>query len=202
MAGKQTRDGCPYKAIPSATHEELIQKARNLSYNQRIVFDKMVGFSKSLIRAEKANDPLSAREPPLLIVHGGGGVGKSYLIKATAQWLDKILRTGAGRDNPDKPVVLLMAYTGVAAKNIGGTTFHTGLSFKFGVEILDFSSEKMDVTRKNLENVEAVIVDEFSMVSSDNLYNLHKRLQDIFMSQELFGGRALLLVGDIMQGLL
>ena len=37
------------------------------------------------------------------------------------------------------------------------------------------------------------------MVSSDNLYNLHKRLQEIFMSQELFGGRSVLLVGDIMQ---
>ena len=44
-----------------------------------------------------------------------------------------------------------------------------------------------------------VVVDEFSMVSSDNLYNLHKRLQEIFMSQDLFGGRSVLLVGDIMQ---
>ena len=65
--------------------------------------------------------------------------------------------------------------------------------------MFEFSSEKLDVTRKNLEYVEVVIVDEFSMVSSDNLYNLHKRLQEIFMSDEPFGGRALLLVGDIMQ---
>ena len=65
--------------------------------------------------------------------------------------------------------------------------------------MLDFSSEKLDVTRKNLENCEVVIVDEFSMISADNLYNLHKRLQEIFMSRELFGGRSILLVGDIMQ---
>merc|ERR1712020_480708 len=77
--------------------------------------------------------------------------------------------------------------------------FHTGLSFKFGSEMLEFTSEKLDLARKNLENVEVVIVDEFSMVSSDNLYNLHKRLQEIFMSQESFGGRSVLLVGDIMQ---
>ena len=198
---KTTRkpDGCPYKPIPVSTRDELIQKARSLSYNQRLVFDKMVTFAKSVVRAEKSKDPISVLPPPLLIVHGGGGVGKSYLIKTTSQWIDKILRDGTDRDNPDMPTVLLIAFTGVAAKNIGGTTFHTGLSFKFGSDMLEFSSEKLDSARKNLENVEVVIVDEFSMVSSDNLYNLHKRLQEIFMSQELFGGRSVLLVGDIMQ---
>ena len=81
------------------------------------------------------------------------------------------------------PVILLMAYTGVAAKNIGGTTLHSGLSFNFGSEMLEYSSEKLDISRKHLENVEIVIVDEFSMVSADILYNLHMRLQEIFMSQ-------------------
>ena len=154
---KKIPDASPYKPIPSATHEELIQKARNLSFNQRLVFDKMIAFSKSLIQAEKAKDSFSSLPPPLLIVHGGGGVGKSYLIKATAQWIDKILRQGADRDNPDMPTVLLLAFTGVAAKNIGGTTLHTGLSFKFGSDMLDFSTEKLDIARKNLENVEVVI---------------------------------------------
>ena len=198
---KNTRkpDGCHYKPIPIFSTDELIHKARSLSYNQRVVFDKMIGFAKSVVRAEKAKDPMSVLPPPLLIVHGGGGVGKSYLIKATSQWLDKILRDGTDRDNPDMPTVLLLAFTGVAAKNIGGTTFHTGLSFKFGADILEFFTEKLDLSRKNLENVEVVIIDEFSMVSADNLYNLHKRLQEIFVSQELFGGRSVLLVGDIMQ---
>ena len=154
---------------------------------------------KSVVRAEKAKDPMVVLSPPLLIVHGGGVVGKSYLIKTTSQWIDKILRDGTDRDNPDMPTVLIMAFTGVAAKNVGGTTFHTGLSFKFGSDMLNFTSEKLDQKRKNLENVAVVIVDEFSMVSSDNLYNLHKRLQEIFMSQESFGGRSVLLVGDIMQ---
>ena len=38
-----------------------------------------------------------------------------------------------------------------------------------------------------------------SLVSADNLYNLHKRLQQIFASEDPFGGRSLLLVGDILQ---
>ena len=44
-----------------------------------------------------------------------------------------------------------------------------------------------------------MIVDEMSLVSSDNLYNLHKRLQEIFASEDPFGGRSVLLVGDILQ---
>ena len=109
------------------------------------------------------------------------------------------MRDGTDRNNPEKPTVLLIAYTGVAAKNIGGTTFHTGLSFKFQGDMLDLSKDKLDTARINLENVEVVIVDEFSMVSSDNLYYLHQRLREIFDSRELFGGRSVLLVGDIMQ---
>ena len=47
--------------------------------------------------------------------------------------------------------------------------------------------------------MELVIVDEFSMVSQDHLYNLHFRLRDLFNSKEPFGGRSVLLVGDILQ---
>ena len=50
-----------------------------------------------------------------------------------------------------------------------------------------------------MEHVEAVIVDEMSMVSSDFLYNLHKRMMELFDSKDDFGGRALMLVGDLLQ---
>ena len=65
--------------------------------------------------------------------------------------------------------------------------------------MLDLSPTKLDLARKYLENVEVVIVDEMSLVSSDNLYNLHHRLVEIFDCEEPFGGRCVLLVGDILQ---
>ena len=46
-------------------------------------------------------------------------MGKSFLIDTISKWADKILREGIGRDDPDMPTVLLIAYTGVAANNIG-----------------------------------------------------------------------------------
>ena len=61
------------------------------------------------------------------------------------------------------------------------------------------SKEKLDRTKKFLEHVETVIVDEMSMVSVDFLYNLHRRLMEIFDSKDDFGGRGLMLVGDLLQ---
>ena len=58
---------------------------------------------------------------------------------------------------------------------------------------------KLDQLKKEIERVEAVIVDEMSMVSADYLYNLHKRLMELFDSKDDFGGRALMLVGDLLQ---
>ena len=115
---KDKPDGCPYKPIPIPTRDIMFQHARNLSFSQRIVFDKVITYCKSIITAERNGNASSIMDPPLLIVHGGGGVGKSYLIHAIAQWSEKILREGKGRDDPNMPTILLIAYTGVAANNI------------------------------------------------------------------------------------
>ena len=58
----------------------------------------------------------------------------------------------------------------------------------------------MDKIKNELEEVQVTIVDEMSMVSADHLYHLDKRLKIIFESQnDDFGGRATLLVGDLLQ---
>ena len=67
---------------------------------------------------------------------------------------------------------------------LGGTTFHSGLAFKFGSNQHTISKERLDKLKKQLEFVEVVIVDEMSMVSADDLYHLHKRLQDVFDSKD------------------
>ena len=186
---------CPYKPVPVESKELLIEQANSLSPSQRVAFDKVITFAKSIRRCSSNRSTIVP--PPQLIVHGGGGVGKSYLIHTISKWVDLILRKKD--DNPDMPKTLLLAYTGSAASIIGGTTLHTGLGFNYGNDILALGSTKREVTRKFLDDVEVVIVDEMSLVSSDNLYNIDKRLKTIFSSEDTFGGRAMLLVGDIMQ---
>ena len=65
-APKKVPDGTPYRPLPLSSQNELIEKARSLSFNQKIVFDMMVAFAKSVIRAEKAKAPMSILPPPSL----------------------------------------------------------------------------------------------------------------------------------------
>ena len=124
-----------------------------------------------------------------MIVTGGGGVGKSYLIRTISKWIVKVLLKKA---DPNTTKVILLAYTGAATSLIGATTFHSGLGFNFGSKnYLPVSREKLDKIKKELESVEVAIVDEMSMVSVDLLYKFHKRLMEIFNSDDDFGGRTI-----------
>ena len=73
----------------------------------------MINHCKQVVALGKVN----SLDAPRIIIHGGGGVGKSYLIRAISKWAEKILRKPG--DNPLKPKVLLLAPTGMAASLIG-----------------------------------------------------------------------------------
>ena len=60
-----------------------------------------------------------------VFITGGAGVGKSHMIKTIYMSLSKVLMYKGGE--LDKPRILLLAPTGVAAININATTIHSGL---------------------------------------------------------------------------
>ena len=63
-------DGCPYKSIKISSRDEMYQSARKLSFSQRILFDKVVTYCKSIVMAKRGGNPSSMEDPPLLIFHG------------------------------------------------------------------------------------------------------------------------------------
>ena len=65
-----------------------------------------------------------------MFITGNGGCGKSHLIRTIYHSLTKTLSNRTM--SPDKPMVLLLAPTGVAAINIDGTIIHTGLGIPVG----------------------------------------------------------------------
>ena len=92
------------------------RNVQNLSFEQRVVFDRFIDFAKRVMCAIRYGGNIDTT-PPKLIVHGGGGVGKSYLIKLLSQWMHHILSSWG--DIADYPKLIRLAFTGAAAYLIG-----------------------------------------------------------------------------------
>ena len=125
------------------------------------------------------------------------GVGKSALIRAISLHAEKILRKAG--DHPHRPRVCICAPTGKAAQNVNGVTLHCAFCFKFGIDDLPLSDKSLAMFRQNLSELKLIIIDEMSMMGSDMLYRIHLRLKQIFQTDELFGGKTIILVGDLLQ---
>ena len=127
---------------------------------------------------------------------GKAGTGKSTFLKYVCQTTKK------------KHVVL--APTGIAAINAGGSTLHSFFKLPFhpllpddpkfaGRKLKDYLKYSSD-HRKLIKNIELVIIDEISMVRADIIDFIDRILRTYSQNmREPFGGKQLLLVGDIYQ---
>ena len=184
------------KPIEVGTEKELLDMTRMLSEEQMIVLSNFVDNFRRIIISKKC--PEIILKAIRVIATGGAGVGKTFVIKIVSKWAEKILRKPG--DHPLKPKVLILGPTGMAASLIDGTTFETGLSFKFGTKkYLPLRDAQLESFRNLLEELELIIMDEFSMIKSDRLYDVQRRMEEIFISKDLFAGRSVMMVGDIMQ---
>ena len=77
--------------------------------------------------------------------------GKSTVIDLVAKWTTSILqRTG---DSPDQPYVLLTAFTGTAASNIGGGTLTSTFGLNFGNQYQGLKDRERDQKRQELKKL-------------------------------------------------
>ena len=181
---------------PPEKVEVMLNKVRKLVPEQRVAFDIALKYARDVSKA-RSNSNFVKPKPFLLIVHGGAGSGKSLLIDSVSDWCGKEFATRG--DVVDRPYILLCAHTGAAASIIKGITLHSAFNLDFGNAYLPMSDKKRDEFQNLYSNLKIVIIDEFSFVSSDLLYNLHRRLQDIKQCQDDFGGVSVMLFGDLMQ---
>ena len=130
-----------------------------------------------------------------LFLTGKAGTGKSTFLRYVAA-------------NTKKKHVIL-APTGIAAINAGGTTLHSFFRLPFYPLLPNdsrFSYRHIKETlkypgaqRKLIREVELIIIDEISMVRADIIDFIDKVLRIYTRNPEPFGGKQLLLVGDIYQ---
>ena len=130
-----------------------------------------------------------------LFLTGKAGTGKSTFLRYVSK-------------NTKKKHVIL-APTGIAAINAGGSTLHSFFRLPFHPLLPNDSrynyrhlKETLKYTgaqRKLIREVELIIIDEISMVRADIIDFIDKVLRIYTRNPEPFGGKQLLLVGDIYQ---
>lgn len=128
---------------------------------------------------------------------GKAGTGKSTFLKYIC--------------NNTKKKYVVLAPTGIAAVNVGGQTMHSFFKIPFKPllpddpdianisrlrKMLRYTKEKI----KLIQELELIIIDEISMVRAD-VIDFVDRVLRVFSGnmREPFGGKQLLLVGDIFQ---
>jgi len=125
---------------------------------------------------------------PYYFITGSGGTGKSYMINLITNMLSE-----------RHQVYLLLAPTGVAAQNIGGTTIHSKLRIVSSYGTFFTRAYTDNEFRTFLLKVTTIIIDEISMVSAelfDFISNLFANLHD---NARPFGGINVIVVGDLAQ---
>lgn len=139
--------------------------------------------------------------PVYHFISGGAGVGKSKLIQAVYQSLLRVFRSTTGPVE-DCPEVLIVAYTGKAAHNVGGVTAHSAFSLTIGQSINDMKDlgpEALNTLRNRLRKCRLFIVDEISMLGIRTFSQINRRLCQIFGTNKPFGGLSCLVLGDFQQ---
>ena len=192
-----------YKKINHQAHDDLITFTRLLAPEQKDALTQVLNYCKDTVKA-RTNLDLAVVQL-LRIIHGGAGVGKSRTIMTMSQWADKVLMKLD--DDSTKPRVLICAFTGKAASLVNGITVHTAFGFvpdkkKVQKKHQPLSEKRLAEFRHNMSDLKLIIIDEISLVGADLLYQIHMRLCEIKQKdpkKHLFGGIAMVFVGDLMQ---
>ena len=157
--------------------KEIEEKLDLRNHNEIIkVLDKDQRHAYNLIRETNDN----------IFITGKAGTGKSFLIELFSKGINK--------------KILLLAPTGTAAVNINGVTIHNVFGYKNLEKPIDQMKVNLNSEKKVLlKNVEVIVIDEISMVRADVLDKMDKILQIVNESNKPFGGKQMILFGDLFQ---
>lgn len=144
------------------------------------LLDTEQSFARKYIESNNSN----------VFITGKAGTGKSFLLDIFRSTTEK------------KHIVL--APTGIAALNVKGATLHTTFGYdnleKLKVEDINSKTLKLkDEKQEVLSKVEAIIIDEISMVRADTFDKIDRILRTVTGEDKPFGGKQMILFGDLFQ---
>ena len=124
----------------------------------------------------------------LMYLGGPGGTGKSRVVNALRDFF--ALRNESRRFR-------LAAYTGVAARNIGGATLHALLQMN------ETGWKRSSKTKNGLaamwDGIDYLFVDEHSMLGCETMHNVSSALTEAKGNTAAFGGVNMIFAGDFAQ---
>ena len=202
--------------FPYANYEKKAQKLQsvmaemndnspgNMLYNQ-LQHDTLFTIFQNLTNE---NDDSTGDSQMRMFLTGEGGTGKSKIIDYAVEFG----RLYYGKQHGIYGPVLAIAQTGSAATNIDGYTWHSVLNKGIGKKekISDETARKIGV---KIKGVKLLIIDEVSLVSLQDLYEISERLiaaklttissDNVQLRDEIsskpFGDMHVLFVGDLYQ---
>ena len=135
-----------------------MEEARQLDTRQKEALAIAVNYAKRVVTFPNAwpNQHLSRPSPPLVIVHGGAGSGKSRLINSIYTLMTDIFQKEG--DDPSCPYVVLTSFTGAASANINGQTLHSLFGFKFGTTFLSMTEKQRADKRLLFRNLRLSLI--------------------------------------------
>jgi len=128
-------------------------------------------------------------EPLRMYLGGPGGTGKSRVIAALTDYFAL---------NGESRRLRLASFTGIASKNINGTTLHTALALNQHQKKSGNGKTKTDLIAM-WTGVDYLFIDEVSMIGCVLLLQIHKALVDAKGCTEPFGGINIIFAGDFAQ---
>lgn len=122
-----------------------------------------------------------------IFITGKAGTGKTTFLRHIVRTINKRF--------------VISASTGIAAINAGGVTLHSLLRIPLGVLAPNAPIKGMLPRDKFmlLNEIDALIIDEVSMVRPDVLDFVDRRLRQVRGSEQPFGGLQIIMFGDLYQ---
>jgi ATP-dependent DNA helicase PIF1 len=162
-----------------------------LNTKQRLVYDAILGHYRA---TNQGQNPAPLR----IQVDGGGGTGKSYMIKVISS---RLQAKAASRGQPSP--IIRAAPTGVASNQIGGQTLHSlfRLPIDGNYRPLSETPTVLSSLQRRFNSIHYLIIDEKSMLGLKPLAWVDQRLREIFPNRrdQYFGGLSVILIGDFFQ---
>ena len=180
----------------NVSNQEWYNMVISLNENQFKVHDFITSWCTDMILTHRAERP----QPFHIFLTGGAGVGKSHLVRTVVLTATNIFNRN---NQTDHNHVLVCAPTGTAAYNIAGHTIHSAfllpiIESKYD-DYVPLSHEKLAGLKDAIGDIKILVLDEISMVGTDQLLSIHRRLCDIMGNEDPFGGVSVLAVGDLLQ---